>query len=464
MNSEIVHQIIAKVNKTFSEDEVEKLARDSGFIQRSTGKINPFGFLIVFVVQLSMNGTLTLNALCELLKPYSNELVTSQALSLRLGSKHTVRFLRRCYAYIISKKTRSSRDSIEKAGLFSKFTNILIEDSSYCKLHEKVANSYKGYGGSASDSAYKIHTTWNATTQEIRRLDVTAGNVTDQSHGFEILKDLKAGDLVIRDLGYFSIPCFKSIQDENAYFLSRLKVGVKIYTTDGEEIKDLPKYLDKKRGSSPMVEVNILIGANQKFPVRLIAYSVSESVFNQRRRKQRRTNQKSGYGLSKNSKSHARYTLLITNIPEELVTLEKFLILYGFRWQIELLFKTYKSQLKIHMIKGQNKERVECYIISRLIAITAITEIFSVLMEYVKKEYGRELSFDKFVSWILRNQYLMILMQPENMNYWVIEMKDLNILLLCKQQRTRKTSRELLEIEASAWDKYPLACVDEGEA
>ncbi|MEA1878423.1 MAG: IS4 family transposase [Bacteroidota bacterium] len=455
MNVEIVQQVTARVNKVLSKDLLEKLAIESGFMRRSNGKISAFAFVMALVVQASANGKITLVGMAELMRSFCGASITAQALCSRLGSIYAVRLLRRCYSHILSLKTELSRDKLEEAGLLGKFENILIEDSTYCTLNEHVSESFKGVGGSASKSGYKIHTIWNAITSKFLSLDITPGNVTDQSRCNHILSMLKPVDLVLRDLGYFSISCFKEIANKKAFFLSRFKIGVRVYTLDGKLIEDLPGYLDEKIGDSNMVETDVLIGAKYKFRVRLAAYLVPTSVYEQRRRKQNRCSQKNGRTTSKVSKNFARYTMLITNIPTDFISADKLITLYGFRWQIELIFKTFKSNLNIHMIRGQKKERVECYIISRLIAIVAISNIFSDLMTYVYGEFGRELSFDKFVSWVLRHRYLMVLFCPEQLDSRVMQMKDLNILTLCKQKRSRKTSRELLEAEATFEEIYP---------
>ena len=139
---------------------------------------------------------------------------------------------------------------------------------------------------------------------------------------------------------------------------------------------------------------------------------------------------------------------------KSVMTAGQFGVLYGFRWQIELLFKSFKSQLHVDLIKGKSKQRIDCYIIARLISITSITTVFSQLAEDVSVIYNRELSFDKFTSMILRKQILKILFSSEKSDYRMMQMNDKDILILCKQKRFRRTSRELLHEEASIWEKF----------
>lgn len=454
MNTDRLQETISKINTFISEDVANSIAIKSGYIKRSTGKVSPFGLLNVLVADSSTHSALSLSSMCDLLFSYNNLEVTPQALSLRFGNKSTVSYFKSCLDKFLRDKLFKVTENAKKKGLFDVFNSIYIEDSTSCELNERVKSSFKGCGGSGSKAGYKIHTIFNATSSNIDSLDVTPSNISDQSHANAIVSKLQQNDLVIRDLGYFSISCFEKIALNEAYFISRLKTNVTVYTTDHKKIDDLPAYLDKMRGDSFIAEVDVLIGI-QKFPVRLVAYLVSEEVYNKRRRKQKRINQKKGCGNTKKSAAYARYTILITNIPKVKVKKEKLCVLYDFRWQIELMFKSFKSQLGINMIKGKSKERVECFIIARLIALVVIYKIYAVLSECVANSHRREISFDKLVTWIRLHGYLTVVFQPEKVKYKVREMKNMNILSVCKQKRSRKTSREFLEQDLTIYDKYP---------
>ena len=196
--------------------------------------------------------------------------MTAQALSQRLGNKRTVAFLKSCYTRIFQKRIGPLTTSLGHKGILSRFGKVLIEDSTSCELHEKLEGAYKGSGGSASKAGYKIHTLWNGTTSDVHSLRITPGNVPDQAEADYIVSELEKGDLTIRDLGYYSVPVFGDIHEKGAYFLSRFKFAVKVYNMDGTPIENLPKHIEKALGDRPIVELQVRIGAKDKFPVRLI--------------------------------------------------------------------------------------------------------------------------------------------------------------------------------------------------
>ena len=65
--------------------------------------------------------------------------------------------------------------------------------------------------------------------------EITPFPVNDQSKSKDILSIVRKGDLVIRDLGYFSLACFEKMSN-NISFVSRIRYGVKIFDikTGGE--------------------------------------------------------------------------------------------------------------------------------------------------------------------------------------------------------------------------------------
>lgn len=461
MNTDIVEHTIEQLKSIFCPSSVDSLASESQLIQRSSSKLCPMAFLMVMVVEMSLVGTQSLVTMCELMKLNGGLRMTAQALSLRLDKPTTVRFLKLAYSRVLALKFPFLQLSLKQEGLLGKFSNIYLEDSTSCSLHERVAGSFKSSGGGDSSKAgYKIHTIWNATRSCIHKLTVTPGNHVDQAQAFDIVPDLKQGDLVIRDLGYFSTTCFEAIGKAGAFFLSRLKAKLNVYTSEGEKIEDLPGYIDRHIGDSLMFELNIRLGSVVKLPVRLVAYRVPQSVYDQRIRKTRRREQKSGKTLSKAVKKRAKYTILITNLPVSLASSELLPTLYKLRWQIELLFKSFKGAFEVDMIKGQSKHRVECFIVAKLISILVTSAIFSALSTEVDIMHNKELSYAKFAKWVLATRYLRVLSQGETA-YWVRKIGDLDTLAMCKKARSRKTSRELLILEASYSEIFPNAITNQ---
>jgi hypothetical protein len=447
-----LEQLSKKIHDLFSQDTVKKIACDTGFIRRpSRNKINPLDFVLLIVGHLTRNSLCSLAGMTDILSQMSgSQKISPQGLSQRINSKNAVRFLKKFYSKFLHLNSRKTMSSLQEKGLLKGFKRVFLEDSTSCELNEKVSHCFKGCGGSSYKAGYKIHLIWNALAGNIQSLNITGSNVTDQSMADRILKILQAGDLIIRDLGYFSLSILSQIAEKKGYFLSRLKRQVNIYTLEGKRIRDLPKYIDQYYPDNEVVRIKVLLGKKQQLEVFLCAYRVPKEVINQRIRKQRKVANKNGYTLSKSVKSWSKFTFLITNVGEKRWNAEVLVSVYKLRWEIELVFKSWKSITHIDLIKGESQHRVQCFILGRLIAILIMAAFFSRSKEYMDHKYKRELSLYKFMSWFVRGIQLLIIPCIE------IFEKELqkNIFDLCKQKRRRRTSVDFLYNSAKYAELY----------
>jgi hypothetical protein len=154
--------------------------------------------------------------------------------------------------------------------------------------------------------------------------------------------------------------------ERQAYFVSRFLSTTQIFQVrSGKEI-DLVHWL---KTSHNRVERRILLGKKHRIEVRLIAQRVPDEVARKRKRQMRKTAKKKGYTPSKLSLVLAEWTIYITNIPQEVATADQIGLIYRLRWQIELLFKLWKSEMQIDRIAGKIAGRVLCEIYAKLIGI-----------------------------------------------------------------------------------------------
>ena len=95
--------------------------------------------------------------------------------------------------------------------------------------------------------------------------------------------ELEPYSLLISDLGYFSIVDMAERKEKKVYSLSRLRHDTVIFD-EQREVFDLSSYtLQMKKDGVLRAELNVLIGKEEKLPVRLLR--VPEMVSSQRRRK-----------------------------------------------------------------------------------------------------------------------------------------------------------------------------------
>ncbi|MCR8983424.1 transposase, partial [Brevibacillus laterosporus] len=84
------------------------------------------------------------------------------------------------------------------------------------------------------------------------------------------------------------------------------------------------------------------IGQYQKLPTRVIIHRLTEEQIQKRRRDQAIKEKKKGIVYSEKSKRLSAINIYITNAPSTEVPTENVHPLYSLRWQVEILFKTWK--------------------------------------------------------------------------------------------------------------------------
>src|SRR4030042_6968295 len=120
---------------------------------------------------------------------------------------------------------------------------------------------------------------------------------------------------------------------------------------------------------------------------RLIIMRASEQTAQKRKRKLNANAKRRGYKLSEQSYLFAEWAILITNIDTVNLPAEMVWHLYSLRWQIELLFKQFKSILRIHksISRTQAREHVS-YV--RYLELSLLQFIIPAFMGSLMQTYG----------------------------------------------------------------------------
>jgi len=149
----------------------------------------------------------------------------------------------------------------------------------------------------------------------------------------------------IFDLGYFKLKAFARLATAGAYFLSRLNHQTTLLTTAAGRWHpvDLAHWLTTVEGQ--LLERSIFLGEKERVASRLIASRVPEAIVNERRRNAKKKAQKKGYTPSKAHLTLLAWNVFITNVPPSIWTTDTIGKVYPVRWQIELIFKSWKSYL-----------------------------------------------------------------------------------------------------------------------
>lgn len=384
---------------------LNKLATKYGFMKREPQKISPVHFVLGFFIMV-LTGANSLSSFATTIGLMGGFTLSKQAVAKRITG-NLVNFLKALLAYSLSYTVQFKSEPIYQ-NLSSKFKRILLHDSTSIQLNAKLADHFPGCKNQSKKpiAILKIQAIYDLMSETFCKFNLSPYTRNDQKAGSDIIDILKPGDLVIRDLGYFTLRNFKIINSHGAYFISRLKYGVSIFESDAKTRLNLLNELSKHG----KVDIDIVLGINEKFPVRLIASPVSEQIASTRRRKAKRDCR------SNPGKEHLAllgWNIFITNIPRSILLEKSIVKLYNCRWRIEIIFKSWKSHFNIINIPNASVTRVESFIFANLIFITLFqTYVFMEFYKRIIKETGNQLSLLK-VTRFFKNQIWAIILYSQ---------------------------------------------------
>jgi hypothetical protein len=264
--------------------------------------------------------------------------VTEQAIRQRFTSR-LVTFLAQALRHVLTQTLAVNRVA---GPLLRKFTDVRIGDSTTLLLPDEFAEQFPGCGGTgaACKAALKIQVLWSLVTGELLRFLLEPGRASDNRSAIAEGRP-PTGSLSIFDLGYFSLERFRQIGEALACWISRFQHGTKVFDPAGK-LLDLLQFL-RERGERGLVELHAILGEKERLACRLIAVRVPPEVAARRRQKIREKAHDHGREPSQEYLDFQEWTIFITNCSPELVTWNEVVVLYRARWQIELLFKLWKS-------------------------------------------------------------------------------------------------------------------------
>ncbi len=451
-----------KINETitniFHDDKLNGIAKDTDFVQRSSSRLKGKEFVQAMAMASIEPESTPLSGINDNLRSLSSKAnMTVSALRQRINSQEAYKFLQQVYLHTIGSHLKPLSDDLNAIkqnfdkGALEHFTKVLLHDSSSCKLNEHLEKDFKGSGGAASKSLVKADLIYDIKANSAEEIILTDVREPDQGLSKRVIKHMAKGVLTIQDLGYFDIDTFQKIKDIGGFFLSRLPGLTHVYLNeDDKEPIELAKKLLKMLMNNEPLDMEAYI-TKKKIKVRLIAYPVPDDVFNKRLREYYQKNKKKT--PTEEWIARQRFTILITNVPSEIWSCSVIGTVYKIRWQVELIFKVWKSQISIHYLKGTKPERIKCLLYSRLLVATLIFTVFNGI-SHIVSSVGCELSLHKFVDWLKRTgRFARIVLKGFTTELWRELIKGLD--LLCKDwQRARKTTRQMIEDEIPFLDIF----------
>jgi hypothetical protein len=251
--------------------------------------------------------------------------------------------------------------------LLARFRAIWVEDSSVLPLPDALNEHWSGCGGSGtmSRAALKLGVRLNLVTGAQQGPLLAPGRVHDR-----VLADrhpsMEPGSLYLADLGYFSLERFRALAATGVQVLSRLKAGTRLIDASGTSW-DAAAFLAAQ--GTTQVDVPIQLGVRARVPCRLLAVRVPTTVAAERRRRLRAEAKREGRTPGTAALAQADWTVLLTTVSADQLSVAEACALLHARWQIELLWKAWKTAAGIGTSRSTRPTHIRAELLAKLLGL-----------------------------------------------------------------------------------------------
>jgi hypothetical protein len=250
--------------------------------------------------------------------------------------------------------------------LLDRFVAVEVQDSTTIALPDALADQFAGCGGSHGRvaAAVKAQFRWELRSGRLDGPLLQDGRASDRA--VEFVRRAAPGTLRLRDLGYWHLDDLLQDAQDGRFWLTRPKPGTALTTIDGQRVA-LVDLLEAQ--TAEMLEVPIQLGARHRLPARLLARRLDPETVAARLRRVEQTARRKGRRVSATTRLLCAWEVLVTNLTAAQLRAHEAWILYGVRWQIELLFKLWKQSGKLDMSRGTQPARVLAELYAKFIGL-----------------------------------------------------------------------------------------------
>lgn len=380
---------ISSAIKSLTPVEIERLAIKSGFQKRVPRKITSMELLNLYCLE-SIDKAPSFNDVAGILNDLAGKHPSRQAVGKRINKEFSD-FLKMILEHTINYKIMGKSNIESRTECFPR---IIVQDSTIVKLPIRLFAEFSGVSNSHSSVCNaRIQGAYDLVAKSFVYFSIDKYSKNDMDAADNL--SIQYGDLILRDRGYLKSNEIKRFSSMHTFYIYRHANSMIYRFPKNDEEINLPELLTKE----VKIDMNVCLNNKERTVVRLVAAPVSEKTANLRRMKSKR--QDSGHNPSKKKLFLMSWTIFITNLPVSKYDFKMILDLYSLRWRIEIIFKTWKSNMSFAVIHNVSCHQLHALLMARMISIVITMHcIYRRCEKCVWQNSGRYLSLSKLMRYI----------------------------------------------------------------
>lgn len=325
MNEQELSKVYGTVQRALDEDALNDLGRAAGFMIRKR-TATAYRVALSLICTLASSQVETIADLHRAFVRLTGADLAYKPFHDRLNQKGFAEFMRRVAGLFLSQLVADAIEAVPD-GVLEQFDDVLIQDGSSHAVHDGLAAEFPGRFTKTSPAAIELHTTMSLLRDQ--PIDVSLAPDVVGERDFLPEPAAVTGKLLLADRGYQDIEYSDAVRQAGGSFIIRCKnnlnpvvctahaQGRRLRGAQGQKLRDL-------RGR--------LTGHNADLRVR---WTRQGRIIEHRM-------------VFLWNPTTAKHMVLLTNLDPATFPPATIYALYRLRWQIELLFKEWRSYANVH--------------------------------------------------------------------------------------------------------------------
>jgi hypothetical protein len=202
---------------------------------------------------------------------------------------------------------------------------------------------------------------------------ITAQKIGETLINFEIKKNW----LVLADRIYGTLNGIEHCLKAEANFILRLRYNAfKMYDENGEDINLLDKLKSVKSDFASEIEVYVKLAELGLTKLRVCVIKIPDDKLEKVDRRNKRRDSKKQRVTSKEALAMSHYVVVITALPSTICA-NDIILLYRYRWQVEIYFKRLKSILDFGNVPLHREDSIYTWLNGKLLISLLIEQMMS---------------------------------------------------------------------------------------